>query len=134
MKTQEQLEREKKRRREAYAARILKNGRDRINEQARKNYHAKKSEYRNRQLRTCYGIELADYEEMFSSQNGMCAICHSPPGELPWERLHVDHCHTTGKVRGLLCRKCNTGVGNFADSENLLQQAVEYLKMASSSA
>lgn len=75
-----------------------------------------------------YNISLADYAEMFDSQGGVCAICNRPPSE--GELLHVDHCHNTDKVRGLLCGKCNRGLGLFDDNSGFLASAIEYLKGA----
>jgi hypothetical protein len=75
-------------------------------------------------LRRNYGISLADYERMATGQQGRCAICRELPGK---KRLHVDHNHETGKVRGLLCSKCNTGLGLFRDRAGLLHLALEYL-------
>lgn len=78
-------------------------------------------------LRANYGITLEDYEAMLEKQGGTCAICESsiPGGN---GAFSVDHCHSTGKVRGLLCRLCNSGLGHFRDSPGLLYRAVEYLR------
>ena len=62
-----------------------------------------------------------DFEIMSNLQNNNCAIC----GEEV--KLHVDHCHKTGKIRGLLCRNCNTSLGKFKDSPEILQNAITYL-------
>lgn len=64
-------------------------------------------------LQRTYGITLADFERMLEAQGGRCKICDAPPPNksLKSRRLLVDHCHKTGKVRGLLCHKCNTAVG-----------------------
>lgn len=79
-----------------------------------------------------YGITEEDYKWRLKSQLGVCAICHLP--EI-WKApngdtisLSVDHDHTTGAVRGLLCRKCNTGLGGFNDDIDLLKAAIKYLK------
>lgn len=74
-----------------------------------------------------YGISLEEYKEMYKQQGGVCAICLLP-GDFEKRELFVDHCHSTGKVRGLLCRACNHGIGIFKDNINSLIQAVEYLK------
>lgn len=71
-----------------------------------------------------YGLEPGGYEQMFKVQNGLCAICGSPPGARP---LSVDHCHSTGAVRGLLCHGCNTGIGFLKDDVDLLKKAIKYL-------
>lgn len=72
-----------------------------------------------------YGLSLEDYEFMFADQNGVCAICLSPPLD---RKLSVDHDHETGKVRGLLCDSCNTSLGGFLDSTETLERAINYLK------
>lgn len=58
-----------------------------------------------------YGITVEDYKRMLGEQGGVCAICGEPPS--PGRHLDVDHCHTSGAVRGLLCRSCNAGLGSF---------------------
>lgn len=70
-----------------------------------------------------YGLTHKEYDGMFKSQGGKCKIC----GNKFDYRLHVDHCHTTGKVRGLLCRGCNTGLGQFQDDPRILREAINYL-------
>lgn len=82
---------------------------------------------RKNSLRRLYGITLEEYDLMFSNQGGRCAICMKHQDEFK-KKLHVDHCHTTGKVRGLLCQKCNQGIGLFNDDKDLLIKASEYLK------
>jgi len=78
------------------------------------------------QYRTRYGITAQDYDAMSAAQDGKCAICAKqyPNGM----RLDVDHCHTTGEVRGLLCRGCNTAIGKLKDSTALLTRAINYLE------
>ena len=73
-----------------------------------------------------YGISIADYEEMLTDQSGRCAICGVLP--LPDRNLHVDHDHATGRVRGLLCRRCNTSLGQFDEDEQRLRRAAQYLE------
>lgn len=83
------------------------------------------------QLRRSYGISWEEYSRMFDSQEGTCKICksalvlHSPKAGT--NTANVDHCHTTGRVRGLLCNRCNQGIGYLQDSPELLRQAAEYL-------
>lgn len=76
-----------------------------------------------------YGITKEDYLRMVDEQDGRCAICQKP---YDWEQsaLYIDHCHTTDKVRGLLCRSCNKGLGHFFDDVASLGRAIEYLKKA----
>ena len=68
-------------------------------------------------------MTLQQFDRLVDEQCGVCRICQ----QAPVETLHVDHCHKTGRVRGLLCGECNRGLGNFRDSVRLLQAAVEYL-------
>lgn len=77
-----------------------------------------------------YGITLADYERLLQSQQGRCAICGGPPRGGDGHRFHVDHCHETGTVRGLLCNPCNRGVGLFADSLERISAAIAYMEAA----
>ncbi|WP_425545633.1 endonuclease VII domain-containing protein [Glutamicibacter creatinolyticus] len=71
--------------------------------------------------------------ELSESQDHKCAICGDPYGmESLKHPLYVDHCHQTGKVRGLLCSRCNTGLGLFRDSPDLMLAAVTYLTRSSS--
>ena len=80
-----------------------------------------------------YGITLEEYESLLDAQGGKCAICQSPhPGgngrtNYSWP---VDHDHATGKVRGLLCRNCNVGLGLLGDSETRVAAALTYLRQA----
>lgn len=88
-------------------------------------YAAKKSEFRNRALRRLYGISLSGYQSILQKQGGLCAICGtdkpSPHGK---KQFSVDHCHVSGRVRGLLCGKCNVCIGW---KERFDQRANEYL-------
>jgi hypothetical protein len=71
-----------------------------------------------------YGIGLEEYNEILFRQNGKCAICGAEPSN---KNLYIDHNHETGKVRGLLCPRCNFGLGHFKDSSVLLKSAIDYL-------
>lgn len=77
---------------------------------------------RNR-LRTRYGLTVEQVAEMKLSQDNLCAICSLTPNT--W---HIDHDHTTGKVRGLLCGQCNMALGLMKDDKDRLLKAVEYLR------
>lgn len=80
----------------------------------------------NNDLKCKFGITLNQYESMLALQNHRCAICGVPQSELK-RRMSVDHNHETGKVRSLLCNHCNTGLGYFRDSEQILTKAIKYL-------
>ena len=82
---------------------------------------------RKSKFKTQYGITLERYDEMLVSQNGGCAICKEKTPGGRTKNFAVDHCHTTGKVRGLLCTKCNRGLGLFNDRSDLLKLATTYL-------
>ena len=83
---------------------------------------------RNSMLKSCYGITLLDYERMLKSQNGKCAICTKPFSKERLRNLVIDHNHTTGKIRGLLCQACNKGLGFFGDNVILLLRAIRYMR------
>lgn len=72
-----------------------------------------------------YGLSDEDYSNMLIFQNNSCAICKTDIG---WEAA-VDHCHETNKVRGLLCRNCNSGIGFLKDDINILENAIKYLSI-----
>lgn len=76
-------------------------------------------------LKKLYGITEAQYDEMLTDQGGVCAIC----GGGDTHRLSVDHNHSTGAVRSLLCRSCNTGLGSFREDPFLMVKAMDYLAM-----
>lgn len=73
------------------------------------------------------GVEPEEYQRMLASQGGVCAICRQPERHPRKTRLSIDHCHSAGKVRGLLCSECNTGIGKFKDTPDLLVAAATYL-------
>jgi hypothetical protein len=70
-----------------------------------------------------YNISIIEFDQMLYKQNNKCAICQHEFKDTPC----VDHNHNTGKVRGLLCRKCNLGIGFLKDNETMLHNAVKYL-------
>jgi len=81
-------------------------------------------------LRRKYGVTLEWYRETLSKQNNVCAICKQPEKAVIKGKvisMPVDHCHKTGKARGLLCTKCNRGLGLFDDNPKNLQNAIKYL-------
>lgn len=82
------------------------------------------------ELKRKYGITSEEYENLEKAQNGVCAICGKPQnvkyGRSPF--LCVDHDHTTGKIRGLLCYPCNLVVGNCLEDSRILEKTMIYLK------
>jgi hypothetical protein len=83
--------------------------------------HAKKRKYQD--IFRKYDITKREYDAMYKKQKGTCAICKEVPS-----RIMVDHCHETGKVRGLLCGGCNTAIGIFKDNPDTMKSAIKYIK------
>lgn len=81
-------------------------------------------------LKTQFGLPVSVYDTMLEQQNGMCAICNS--GNHPNSVFDIDHNHTTGEIRGLLCRRCNRLLGQFKDDPNIIEEwsplAATYLR------
>lgn len=88
-----------------------------------------KESIREYQLQHKFGITSSDYTVMLEEQSGVCKICKQPE-PVKGRSLAVDHCHTTGKVRGLLCGLCNGGLGKFRDNTQLLKEAINYLEIS----
>lgn len=76
-------------------------------------------------MRRKYGITLEQYNKLLDQQNGKCAICGGGNGK---HKLVIDHDHATGKIRGLLCKKCNTAIGMMNDNPDLLLRGSDYLR------
>ena len=87
----------------------------------------RKLKYRKASIERTFGIKYSEYERMMDEQNGLCAICFQPETSLKNKYLSVDHCHDTGKIRGLLCNACNRGIGYLKDSHLVIQNAFTYL-------
>lgn len=85
-------------------------------------YEANRERLKDLELKRKYGLSLDQQQAMFERQKGQCCICKEA------QPLNVDHDHSTGEVRGLLCHRCNTGVGYFRDNPTFLQRAARYLK------
>jgi len=120
---------EKNRKRlQEYSRRYYTKNRERVIKAVCKWQRENPERLRERQLKHLYGITLAEYNEMLEAQGGVCAICGKTP-EANGRRLSVDHDHEINKNRGLLCRRCNLGLGNFEDDLELLVIAISYLSM-----
>jgi len=106
------------------AARALH--RERTERWRERNPEGYKAHARNSNLKRLYGITADDFDRMLAEQGGGCAICGStdPQGR----NFHVDHCHDSTVIRGILCHPCNVGVGNFADDPDRLEAAAAYLR------
>lgn len=109
------------------------------NAKAHRVYRAKRgTEYvREINLKRSFGISIKDHDEMLKKQKGVCAICGKPESHghynvkqskvVKLKNLAVDHDHTTNRVRGLLCQRCNRGIGLFGDDIQTLEKAIQYL-------
>lgn len=91
-------------------------------ERDRQYYLEKKKKNPHFQLKGKYGLTTEQWDEMVLNQGGMCAICDQE------EKLSVDHNHSNGRIRALLCAKCNCAIGLFRDSSDLLVKATRYLE------
>lgn len=100
-------------------------------QRCKKYYKENPTKYKNQRLLKNYGITIEQYEEMLKVQDYSCKMCKQAETILTYNKLKnlsVDHCHTTGQVRGLLCSKCNCLIGYAKESIELLQEAINYLK------
>ena len=89
------------------------------------------ADHRRKALKKKYGISLEDYDKMLEEQEHGCKICGSKKSHMKHsDYLCVDHCHTTGKVRGLLCSKCNSAIGLLDEDTNRMRLAIQYLRAA----
>lgn len=85
-------------------------------------YKRHKEQDKEKKLMSAYGLSIEEYRSMLSLQEDKCAVCG-----VIMEKPHVDHCHKTDLVRGLLCRDCNIGIGMFRDNPVVLLRAATYL-------
>jgi hypothetical protein len=102
-----------------------------ISEQTKKRHKKNPDARKNQELRTRFGINYVEYQQMHEKQKGLCAICDKPESQIlngTVKRLSVDHCHSTGKIRGLLCTKCNVALGLLKDDINVINNCVSYLQ------
>lgn len=97
----------------------------------KRNRKRTKDQMKNEFIKSKYGIDLEEYCNMLKSQKGVCAICGEEEKRKSRYggvcKLTIDHSHKNGKVRGLLCSRCNNGLGQFRDNLLLLKEAISYL-------
>jgi len=92
----------------------------------RKKYNLKTKDLRKfSRMKSLYGLSFDEYMGMMDAQSGKCAICGTKLAGI--RGINIDHCHETNKIRGLLCKNCNLGLGFFKDEINLLQKAIRYI-------
>lgn len=95
----------------------------------REQYQRHLKSHREARRRRLYGLRPEEYSSRLATQGGVCAICGEPPvADGPRPGLSVDHDHQTGENRGLLCSRCNAGIGNLRDDPRLLRAAAAYLE------
>ena len=99
---------------------------EKLNEKQRKYRKNNPGKTHEQGLMRFFNMTADDYKKIFNEQNGCCAVCGTHQSDLP-KRLHVDHCHTTQKIRGLLCNKCNAAIGLLKDNIEILAEAIKYL-------
>jgi hypothetical protein len=97
------------------------------NIESRKQYPTRKEWYKSYSRFKNHGITKETYFKMLEDQNNVCKICKKEQ-HMKDRDLYIDHCHVTGKVRGLLCANCNTAIGMFNDSLELMQTAMDYIR------
>ena len=78
-------------------------------------------------LKRKYNLSIDEYKTLIESQNNSCKVCGTHAKNNLKGKLYIDHCHTTGKVRGLLCMKCNSALGLLNDDKALIQNLLDYL-------
>lgn len=92
-------------------------------------YKSNKLTQKNSRLKRMYGITLEQHDQMLKDQDYKCAICKTDKPDGTGNQFNVDHCHTTGKVRGLLCWSCNSFIGYSKENIPSLESAISYLKL-----
>lgn len=98
-------------------------------EAEKKVLRAKKAAYvMSRHYKTTYGITQCDWDAMYAAQGGVCAICKVPGRTGKSKKLSVDHCHATGRVRGLLCSICNSAIGSLGETPEQWEVVMQYLR------
>jgi len=113
--------------REGQKAWLAKNS-EKHKKKSREWYHQNKDRIRNNNLKKNFNISLEKYTNILKLQNNRCAICLGDNSDAKGKIFAVDHCHKTGKIRGLLCRGCNVGIGNLKDNPELLEKAAMYIR------
>ena len=107
-----------------YTRRSYAKNRDERNARSRRERAERPDIWRRQSLLRRYGLTLEQYDTLFENQDGRCAICRKDAGPI----LHVDHCHNSKAVRGLLCGSCNRMLGMAKDDPEILRGAIRYLE------
>jgi hypothetical protein len=103
---------------------LLKKQRERArrDEEKHRQEHGVSRSY-TRMVKKRYGLSWEEYKERISRAKGLCELCGKP-----FNKPHLDHCHDSKRIRGVLCHQCNVGIGMFMDDPDILAKAVAYLK------
>lgn len=113
-----------------YSRKYYKENIDEARKYNKKRYNENKEMFRESNLRSKYGLSLDEWNRMNNKQGGLCMICGKTQSERhkTFKHLCVDHNHTTGGVRGLLCHPCNTAIGLLYEDSKLFERAGKYLR------
>lgn len=136
---QSNIERERQRDREVDARRVdsrktYRAGRARVISEYSQSYWKRNAErLRLLRIEREFGLSPEDYGRILEAQEYKCAICLTPESEMG-RRLSVDHCHDTGRVRGLLCTQCNTSIGMLKESPEIIARAARYVRRSKKAA
>lgn len=124
----EYLKKMRKEVKRAYGQKYYQKNKDKVKDRVKKYYTENRSKRleisRKCHLKRVFGLSIEEYENILKNQNGGCAICGRKKEKI---NLAVDHSHKTGKIRGILCMKCNHGIGYFNDDVLLLEKAIKYI-------
>ena len=111
----------------AYACKECANANTRRHNTVNKSNPTYKLKKQSSYFKTTYNLTSEQREALLKDQGHACAICHTPL-QFDGTLTHTDHCHTTGKVRGILCTNCNRGLGHFKDNTQTMKNAIDYLE------
>lgn len=98
-----------------------------INRKSRAKLIALDKDYQRKLNLKRYGLTIEQYDQILKEQGGGCAICRAKENGVG-RLLYVDHCHGSGRVRGILCHNCNSGIGHFKDDPALMLKAIQYIE------
>jgi len=102
---------------------------DKYNKNRKEYFKLNPEKQRANNLKSTYGITVERYDEMYKKQGGICSICGWVPTNVGrFGKLCVDHCHSTNKLRGLLCHQCNLMIGIAKDKQDILLKGIDYLR------
>jgi len=112
----------------AYQKEYNCNHREKRNAYIREYRHTHKEKIKNYNLKSNHGLSITEFDNLLLAQDNKCLICGQPLDLLNPKLIHIDHNHLTGKVRGILCNKCNMAIGLLRDNPEYIRNALEYLE------